>query len=361
MATHNPLISGLVLLALGFSLGAAPPPERVAQLRAADAAMEAKDYAAAVAGYRAVVTAGPADDNAPEVQAHLVKAARELGDIGTLLPEVDWLVSMAAPDSDWAAATHPSQERIAAVRTLAEREVRVTAATLQLSGRKLQAGPAASERFLAAERVYVHYVREFPNSRWIGEMRYGFAELLYKEKKFDLAYEQYMAVVSLDAAGPHAEFCAESAIFAASEVVKSEEKAGVLQAPRGVDTVARPLSVWQTRLLAALDQFAALYPGNPKRQNVLYKAGHLLYSENRFVEASERFRMVITLNPTAKSAEQAAHLVLDGLVVQQEWAAARAAAAEFAANPNLGSPSFRAEMAETLRRLDQKLADPAPR
>ena len=49
-----------------------------------------------------------------------------------------------------------------------------------------------------AYRAYSVYLQEFPESKYSYDIRYAFGELLYKVKKYDEAYTQYMKVVEID-------------------------------------------------------------------------------------------------------------------------------------------------------------------
>ena len=204
-------------------------------------------------------------------------------------------------------------------------------------------GSGATKVYGLAEQAYRTYLLEFPAGQNTYEMRYSFAELVYKVKKFDEAYDQYMQVVAIDPKGKHSEFCASSAIFAADEMLKKEKKASGAGPDPGSKT-EQPLSDWETKSLTALDQYARLFPGESKTRNIIYKSAYLLYNKNHFKEASERFKVVITMDPASKEAEQAANLILDSFALVEDWDSLKSNSKFYFDQQGLGSSEFKKEV-----------------
>ena len=153
-------------------------------------------------------------------------------------------------------------------------------------------------------------------------MHYSYGELLYKMKDFGGAYEQYMAVVAIDANGKHSKFCAESAIFAAEEQVKQEgggNASGKKTADAKKNIEPQDLTEWEQRLVTACKQYADLYPNDSKVRNAIYKSAYLLYNKYRFAEAGEQFKAIIAREPTSNQAQLSADLMLDSFVVREDW------------------------------------------
>jgi tetratricopeptide (TPR) repeat protein len=255
------------------------------------------------------------------------------------LAEIERLRQTYGTQGAWARAnaTHPVV--IASVAPLVAQELRTAATTWHTEARRLRAGPQAAQAYALAESAYTAYADAFPDAPDRAAMRYGQAELLYAVKKYDRAYDAYMEVVRLDPKGEHARFCAESAIFAAEALV---EQAATPSGPAAA-TAPVPLGPWESKELAALDQYAALF-ADAKTPAVIYKSAYLLYNHNQFRDASERFHRVIALEPRSHEAEQAADLVLDSLALVEDWESLKKEARFFHDEPNLGSAAFKKEV-----------------
>lgn len=304
----------------------------------------------AVLAWRRVLAVAPEHPDAPVAADAIVRALMKMDRKEDALAELARVRAQYGPQGPWARANAARPEALAAARDLHRASLRDAASTWHAEARKLKTGPAATRAYTHAERAYAAFLQDHADAAGAVDLRYGYAELLYATGRPELAYPEYMAVVAADPKGGHARFCAESAVFAARKVVEREAR----PAPEGAAPVA--LSAWDERLLAALDQYTALYEG-PKATAAIYEAGWLLYHRNHLRDAAARFDRVIALDPRAKEAELAAGLVLDGLALQGDWEALRDQARVYRDQPKLGSAAFKAEAQATLEDASMKLVE----
>lgn len=233
-------------------------------------------------------------------------------------------------------------------RTAAEEAVRRAAVELHSRARKLRTGPEALAAYDAAEALYRLYFSEFSTAKSAYEMHYAFGELLYARKKYSEAYDEYMRVAEVDPLGEHTKFCVESAIFAAYELVKKEQ------------TPAGALSEGQQKALRALNLYITLYPQDPKIVAMIYRSAYLYYEQGMYAEADPIFLTVIRRAPGTKEAEQAANLILDGLLQRQDLQGLQSTALAFYQMEGLGSPAFKEEVYDLYLRVSCELGEPVP-
>jgi tetratricopeptide (TPR) repeat protein len=312
----------------------------------------------AVLTYRRLIAEDPNAPGAPETQNEIIQAYRKIGKKEDTLSEIDKLRRTYGKTSAWARANATNQDAINEAMRFIEKNLRSVALDYHSEAKKLGTGANARKTYDLAYSAYSTYVEEFPAGEHAYEMRYAFGELLYTLKKFDEAYVQYMEVVKIDAKGQHSMFCAESAIFAAKEMVKVEEKEGKVQkADAKNKTAILTMTDWEQKQLVALDQYAKLYPQSDKTIGVIYQAGYLFYNKNMFKEASERFRTVIAMNPKSKDAMTAANLILDSLNLIEDWSTLKEVAKAFYDQPNLGDTAFKKELYSVYERSSFKLIE----
>ena len=151
--------------------------------------------------------------------------------------------------------------------------------------------------------AYELYLADFPAGEYDSEVRYAYAEMLYKRERFDEAFEQYHHVISRDPSGKNARFCASSAIFAADQMLQLME--------------GDP--IWTDHLKDAADLYAANWPHDEKSASMLYKAAYAAYQVDDFDDARSRFDTVITSDPGSSSAGNALALVLHSYAIEQDW------------------------------------------
>lgn len=295
--------------------------------------------------YRRLIAEDPNGSGAPDYQNEIISAYTKMGNKQETINEIERLLKNYGRSSAWARANATNTEAVKQAEEFVEKALRQTAVNYHNEAKKLRTGPGAAKTYELAEHAYQTYLQEFPESKYSYDVRYSYAELLYTVKKHPEAYDQYMKVVSIDPKGQHSRFCAESAIFAAKEVLKKESKASGGGGPDpGKKTEAMPLSEWEQKQLAALDQFAKLFPDDKKVQGVIYESAYLLYNKNQFKEASDRFRVVIGMEPKSKQAEQAANLILDSFALVEDWTNLKDVSKAFYDQQGLGSEGFKKEV-----------------
>lgn len=310
--------------------------------------------------YRRLITENPQSPNNPEYQAEIIKATKQIGRRQVTFEEIERLRKTYGTQSAWARANASDQEAVKEAQSTIEKNLRQVAVEYHNDARKLAASQGGSEAYALAEQAYSTYLEEFPDNSHTYDVRYAFGELLYKLKKFDRAYEQYMAVVKIDPNGKHSRFCAESAIFAAEELIKSDGGSDVNRSAGKVSKDVQPqeLTGNEQKLIDACAQFAKLFPGSDKTRNAIYKSGYLLYNKYRFAEAADQFNLVIKMDPKSGDAERAANLILDSFVIREDYANLKKNAKFYYDQEGLGSRKFKEDVFKIYQRASfQLIAD----
>jgi len=226
-----------------------------------------------------------------------------------------------------------------------EAELRRTAFEEHTAGRRISPDHGkAMVHYRKAHQAYVRWFGAYGNAE-TGEayqMHYAYAELMYTLKDYGAAYDHYNHVVALDPSGRHSRFCAESAVFAAEEYLKTKPKAEEY----GPD---------QASLVEACDTYVRMYPEDKKAQSIAYKGAYLLYGHMRLEDATPRLRAVVAMDPTTRIARDAANLTLDALIIEEKWGALRDTAAEFIGIAELGDRAFREDLVVVQTRAEARL------
>ncbi len=328
---------------------------RDALKRLASTYFENGKFEDAVTTYRRLISEQPDGPNSPEYQDDIIQAYRKMGRKQETIDEIDRLLKNYGKQSQWARTNATNQDAIKSANERLEKNLRSVASEYHNEAKKLKTGKGAESAYKFAEQAYETYLTEFETSKYSYDVRYGYSELLYTVKKHDKAYEQYMKVVSIDPKGQHSRFCAESAIFAAEEMLKRE---GAGQTAKDTKSTARlELTDWEKKQLEALDQYSKLFPEDGKTRNVIYKSAYLLYNKNQFKEASERFNIVIAKDPKSREAEQAANLILDSFALVEDWDSLKTNSKLYFDQQGLGSSDFKKEVYGVYENASLKLIE----
>ncbi len=280
----------------------------------------------------------PRDPEAPGWQARIVRIQHASGRADATLDELERLLRDYGPGSAWARASASDADALRAAHDSCERTLRDVAVDWHQLARKLGSGAeaeAAAGRALAAYQAWLERFDDEPHAH---ELRYAYAELLYRVGRHEQAFTQYREVVARDPEGPRSLFCAESAVYVADAMVG--EPAG--HAPPGLEPL--PLSLWDERLVASVDRFLSMQPEGERSLAFATKAAWLLYHRNRFAEAADRFEVVIAMDPGSEEAEIAANLILDSLNLIGDYVTLAETAEAFLRQGDLGRPGFHAQL-----------------
>ncbi|MEM7789685.1 MAG: hypothetical protein AAF594_18340 [Bacteroidota bacterium] len=265
----------------------------------------------------------------------LVEANLAAGDLDGAMVAVLDLAEMHGPPS------HPrTPEELAATARLL-RKVAVQAYTQA----RQETDPELLDR---ASVVYAVYLADFSEPEHDKNVRYAYGELLYEARRYDEAWEQYTAVAA-DPEHAKAQFCGESAVFAAEEMLKESDEP----------------EVWRERFVDAADVYVETWPDDPKSVDMQYKAAYALYKAED-ADAIERFESLAMQAPERREGGYAANLALDARVTAGDFAGAAAFAATFVEDEAVPE-ELRAKIAEVggnaayeaARRAVAEGADPA--
>ena len=304
----------------------------------------------AVETYRRLIMENPSHKDNPGYQDDIIKAYEKMGAKDRVLDEIRRLRTDYGRQSAWARSNASNQEAVDDADDIIEKSLRHTATKFNEEARTLAKSrhPRAKEMYDHTIEAYKVYLTDYSAHKNAYNVHYDFAELLYKLELFEEAYGEYMAVVTADTKGQHSRFCAESAIFAAEEMVKKEGGGQITTSSVKVTKDVQPqdLTEWENRLIAACKQYSDLFPADKKVEIAIYKSAYLLYQRYHFPEAAAQFRSVIGMNPQSANAERSAHLILDALKTREEYVPLRDTAKAFYNQEKLGSSKFKKEMYE---------------
>lgn len=174
-----------------------------------------------------------------------------------------------------------------------------------------------------ARTMYEDYLRLFPETKYVYEMRFQLGDLYFKLEKFNEAARMYEQTVLADPAGKYLEPAANDNILAVEEDIRDQG----LRKPRQIDarqTIPRP----KKRLIAACDRYVNIVPdakavvkGVNKKVAIRLKAAKTYYDYGHNDAALGRFEEIVEKHPGSSQAEVAANLVIDIYNQREDWKA----------------------------------------
>ena len=179
-----------------------------------------------------------------------------------------------------------------------------------------------------ARTMYEDYLRLFPATKYVYEMRFQLGDLYFKLEKFNDAAQMYERTVAAEPAGKYLEPAANDNILAIEEHIRDLR----LRTPRqvkGPQTIPEP----KKNLIAACDRYVervsdeqaiakeGAEKGVNKKVAIRLKAAKTYYDYGHNDAALTRFEEIVEKHPSSSQAEVAANLVIDIYNQRENWKA----------------------------------------
>lgn len=314
----------------------------------------------AIVLYQMLMKLEPASSRNPLFQGKVVKLASRIGEkrqvvgqVRKLTEEFERVRKQFAGMKEGSEGFASTKENLEEAEDISDNTLRFLATTWHNEAKKTR----QDSTFEFAYELYGDYLNLFPEKKEAYEIRFFYAELLYKLERFEPAGEQYLRVFTADPKGKWASAAAEEAVRAYDELIKDFNRSNKETLPTGEDALKeRPVPDVKKKYLAACKNYLEHYPSGPIAAEVHYKIARTLYDYNYFSESTPRFMEIIEKFPGGDRAEQAANLVLDTYNLQEDWQALHDAARTFfGVRPMMKNEAFRTQLTTVLEESSFKL------
>ena len=317
----------------------------------------------AILTFQTLMKMDPANTKNPLFQGKIVKLASRIGEkrqvVGQSRKLVDEFkrvraVFLAMKQND---PKRPAvEEDLKAADEVSDNTLRYLATTWHNEGKKT----LDNSTFEYAYELYGDYLDLFPERKESYEIRFFYAELLYRLEKFEQAGEQYLKTFLADKNGKWAEASAEESVRAYEEVVKDYDRANKAPLVSGADALKeRPIPEIKKKYLGALNTYITAYPKGKIIIEAKYKVARTLYDFNVFKDSTPRFTEIVEIYGDHPRGIQSANLVLDTYNILEDWEKLNESARSFYANKALAKnkdyPEFREVLAKVLEESSFKL------
>ncbi|MCO4768813.1 MAG: tetratricopeptide repeat protein [Deltaproteobacteria bacterium] len=315
--------------------------------------------------YRTLIAEQPFASDNPAHQNAIIKAYWDRDRFDEANEEIDKLVVTYGKESRWNSENADDKGALKESKRLIEKNLRNVAIDSHQQALKRR----SAKLLLLAEENYKRYLDYFPKGGKSYEMRYWYAEVLYKLKKYDLATNEYEMTVESDAKGKFLKDAAINTIFSIEKYIGNQKKIWdretkaernrrkKLKDPKEKYAPIE-LREWESRLIKACDAYSKNLPDDEKTLNILYKAAYLLYEHNEFNLANDRFLQIIRGNPKSELAQFSVNIILDSYALIENWDDLNKVAREFHANPDVGKTTkFKADLKSIYQNATFKIAE----
>lgn len=342
------------------------------------ALQEAGHHDNAIKTFRFLLNDNAVSEAAPDWQQSIIKSYEGLRQRDQVKVEVKKLAELYRPGSVWWKANESKKEVLRNGFNVAEEAMRQSVTEYHQEAQKTK----EVKTYRLARDIYKEYVDAFASAEdenFVADqafnLKFYYAEILWALEEWEAAAKQYDGVVAFkipnrteakEAANEkYRQSSAFNAILAYDKLVKIErgqlskselddnkkieenkgakggkvEKAKQLTKRDPKEMEEKPITAFETKLVAACDAYNKLYPKNPDEVDISYQAAMVYYDKNHFIEAGRRFGDVINRYPEHANSEKAADLTMAVLNDREEWLELNKLARLFKANTKLSKPN----------------------
>ena len=213
-----------------------------------------------------------------------------------------------------------------------------------------------SQFYRQSASFFQSYLRLYSKTKGSYELRFWYAEILYKLRHFDKAAHQYQLCFHQKPKGKYSVDAAYNSILAYNYLLK-RARLDISNMTNKKSIAKRRIPPLAKKFLKACEEYIKFYPKTKQAIDVSYKAALLYYYFNQFNKALPRFYFLVKKYPHHEYAIYSAHFILDTYNLQKHWVKLNKTAWKFYNMPNLGNPKFKREVRSLIMQSGFKTCD----
>jgi TolA-binding protein len=306
--------------------------------------------------FRKLIAIGPYSERAAEYQYQIVLST-STSDQKEFHKELEIWLETFGPKSQWVRENSGNKKLIEDLAKLQETTLRNH--VLQLHQTAQNSRASYSQQMASA--AYAQYMKYFPDSPQIAEMRFFQAELLFDMQRFEDAGRLYSWVAENFPKGPYGERAVLNTLLS---LEKDLPPVKTIEEKRGKSIEKMEFDPAVERFEKGAKRYLQTFPNSEKAADIRRRLGVLYYSYNHFDEAIDIFEKLIKENPKSENAEIAGNLILDTFKLKGDVAGLVERARKLLTVPEIAQSKFGTQIRELLDRAvyvkAEKAASSAP-
>lgn len=277
----------------------------------------------AIIVFRELMKEQPENSRNPLYQAKIVKLASRIGEkrqvVGQARKLTEEYLKVKNRVKDMKKSDKRYDAHIADLESaddVADNTLRFLATTWHNEAKKTR----DEQVFEYAHELYGDYLHLFADRKAAYEIRFFYAELLFRLEKFQIAGEQYVQVYKQDPKGKWAAPAAEEAVRAYDEVINDiDRQKDPGETAQTTSRKAIPIEPVKKKYIGVCNNYIKNFPDGAIVVEAKYKVARVLYQHNYFAQSVERFQDIVNNHGSHPRAIQSANLILDSYNLQEDW------------------------------------------
>jgi cellulose synthase operon protein C len=300
-------------------------------------------YDKAVETIKRLLTKKPMGPDAPRYHSKLVESYEKSQRLNQALVEMNTFIVTYGKQAPWFNQNSDPDARDYAVERTEVYARFIPKKYHEQAQQIARTDPSKAEAyFQQAVLNYKRYLELYPDHKNSYEMRFLYAELLFKRKNYEEAAREFDRVAKADVKGPRHKDALIGEIDAYTrleEVYYKDLEAKGIKKKGKYDSI--PMSPYAEALIAADEFYVRSFPKDPKVPDTLLHRAQLFYNYNQLSKAQKSFYVIVNNYPDSPASNTARHLILDIYNINKDWENLEKSAALFLQNKQFATPENR--------------------
>ena len=246
----------------------------------------------------------PSGKEAFDYKQEIVESVYSSGSVSNILKTVNEWVTNYGPNSAWAQANQRDRQLVRKSSRLQE----VTIRNYTLKNHETFRRTQSKKSKALAMSFYKIYFNHFTKSKYLDEMYFWYAELLFDSKRYISAVKAYEEVISLF---PNSKYAKAAYLNQVLALEKALPKDQAIKKLVGQESQAVEMPKVIKSFIKVSNRYVSKFPTAKNTPSVLYTVAALYYKFNQFAPAAEIFKQLSEKYPTHKLASNVGSILLE--------------------------------------------------
>ena len=278
--------------------------------------------------FRALIDRDPSGGEAFDYKSQIVETVYNSGSVSNIVKAVNEWVTDYGPNSSWVQANQKD-------RQLVGKSIRLQEATIRnytLKNHETFRRTRSKKSKLLALNLYKIYFKHFQESKYLDEMYFWHAELLFDSKRYISAVKAYEEVISLFPGSKYVKPAYLNQVLALEKALPNDRTIKKLV---GQETQPVEMPRVMKSFLKVSNRYSSKFPNAKNTPSVLYTAAALYYKFNQFAPAAQLFRQLSSQYPNHKLAGNVGSILLELYNKNKDYKALEELALSLSQNRNV--------------------------
>ena len=254
--------------------------------------------------FQDLINHNPSGREAFDYKYQMVETIYSSGNVSNIIKIINEWVTGYGPSSSWAQSNQSNRKLIQKTSSFQEVAIR----NYTLKNHETFKRTKSKKNKNLARSLYKTYFKHFQRSKYLDEMYFWYAELLFDSRKYISAVKAYEEVISLFSDSKYVKAAYLNQVLALEKALPKPE---AVKKMVGEETQAVEMPRVVKSFIKVSNRYVSKFPTAKNTPSVLYTSAAFYYKFNQFSQAAQIFKQLSDQYPAHKLAGNVGSILLD--------------------------------------------------